>query len=153
MKRVFLGLSLALAATGVLAQPSGAGRSVNELAVDLLHHALREPGNVVCSPYGLASALALTSAAANGPTADQLAHALHLPANLVLDRYSELHHSLQKLEAQPGLTWGAANRLWADRPFQAAYLKAVRAALGANPSQVSFARRLSRRRRRVSGIE
>lgn len=140
VRGLLLGLAVCLLGAAVGSQEKApAGSPVNRLAVELLKRGLKGPVNAVCSPYSVGSALALTCAAAAGPTQTQLSRALQLPAGDVLPRYGQLRSSLAGL-AGPGLEWAGANRLWAARPFEASYLTAVRESLGAEPVQISFSR-------------
>jgi serpin B len=56
-----------------------AGGSVGTFTDDLFAHLAAKPGNVVCSPYSVAMALAMTRNGARGRTADEMDVVLHAP--------------------------------------------------------------------------
>ena len=146
--KVALGVLLAVSLLGAAAlsqEGPGSGSSVNRLAVELLKRSMQAPENSVCSPYSVGSALALTCAAAAGPTQDQLAQAITLPPAQVLPQYGELRTSLEALPG-PGVEWAGANRVWAGRPFEQPFVAAVKRSLGAEPAQVDFTRADTARR-------
>ncbi|HMF32076.1 MAG TPA: serpin family protein [Candidatus Lokiarchaeia archaeon] len=57
-------------------------RAFNAFALDLYGSMLGESGNLIFSPFSIAMALAMIHIGARGTTADELSHALHLPANV-----------------------------------------------------------------------
>ena len=70
-------------------------RAIQAFTGDLFNRLAARPGNLVCSPYSVAVALAMTRNGAQGQTADELDRVLHAPA---LDH---LNSGLNSLRAGP----------------------------------------------------
>jgi len=100
-------------------------RAVHDFGADLYHHLAATPGNLVCSPYSVLVALAMTRNGAVGRTADEMDHVLHAPA---LDRLNSGLNALQRLitsragyrgqgddGAMARVILDVANSLWGQR--------------------------------------
>lgn len=102
------------------ARPDGA-TVVQAFSADLFRQLAAEPGNVVCSPYSVAVALAMTRNGARGQTAVEMDSVLHAPA---IDRLNSGVNALQQLlESRAGrqtradgtsatISLDVANSLW-----------------------------------------
>jgi len=128
------------------AEKAAIARSVNTFAWDLYGRVRGEKGNLFFSPYSISSALAMTYAGARGPTADQMAEALQLPADWRAGPeriHAAFGHLSADLNAQ-GKTYEltVANRLWGQKGygFLAGFLGLVGEHYGAGLAELDFAR-------------
>lgn len=113
-----LGLVVCLPLWAAPDDPAQEARAVVEsqsrFAIDLYAKLRAGDGNLLVSPYSIASALGMVSAGARGTTLDELTRALHLPPQKVL--HPSAAAQVRALEArsaderQPSLS--VANRLW-----------------------------------------
>lgn len=131
-----------LAAVTVLAPvPPKLVDAQNAFAADLYGHVGKSPGNVVFSPTSIATALAMTSAGANGNTAVQMDKVLHVPAG-PFDLHAGYSALLGRLESggagDPELR--VANRLFGRKgmTFEAAFLATTKAQYHAPLEQLDF---------------
>jgi serpin B len=94
-------LALLLSGTHLFAaeSPSVAATAINAFGIDLLRQAGKPEANFLISPYSIQSALAMVYAGADGKTRDEMAKALHFPANdsELNDSFAALRKSLQEL--------------------------------------------------------
>lgn len=111
--------------------------AVNQFALDLHRELGKRPGDVFFSPASIAAALGMTWAGANGPTADQLAKALHV--TLPPEKAHPALGALLAADASGDPTLAAANRLWClPEDLLPAFLAATKDAYGAEVGQVDF---------------
>ena len=87
-RRLFLKSSLAIAAMarfGLAKEPPVLNPETlsgnNQFALELFAKLRKEQGNLFCSPFSVATALAMTSVGARGKTAEEMSQVLHLPAD------------------------------------------------------------------------
>jgi serpin B len=115
----------------------------NAFALDLLGR-LDGKENVFFSPAGISTALAMTYAGARGETAEQMAKALHLPADAkhLHPAFAALMWELQGSGQPRGYRLNIANALWGDRTtqFKADFLQTMQDNYVAGLQQVSFAK-------------
>jgi serpin B len=125
----------------------------NAFALDLFHHMKSEStGNVICSPYSITEALAMTYAGAHGPTREQMAKVLQLPA----DR--EPHQGLAELRTsigQPsvsGLDLRIADRVWLQAGLDVvpSFAGILEASYRSRPGLVDFVRDPEAARRAIN---
>ncbi len=125
--------------------PAGSAAALeNSFALDLYRRLASDGGggNLVCSPYPIYVALAMTAEGARGQTADEMGRVLHLPASLRRGGRDAAARpwALDSLHAGLGDWAGAigrqdagrydlnvANALWGDkgRPFAPRYVKTI----------------------------
>jgi serpin B len=112
--------------------------SCNRLAVDLYSKLASGPGNLFFSPASISTALAMTSAGANGKTAEEMAEVLHstLPENRFHEGFLELRNATKT----GGVELKIANRLWgqAGYSFLRAFLECTVRCYGARLAEVDF---------------
>lgn len=131
---------------------SGAVSAVTAFTVDLYKQiASAQPGNVICSPYSVAAALAMTRNGARGRTATEMDSVLHAPD---LQRLNEGMDSLALLiESRAGVEKRAdgskatvsmevANSLWGQRgeAWEQPFLDALARYYGAGMRLVDYRR-------------
>lgn len=131
------------------AAAAAAAGVVRAFGADLYRHLSRSAGNLVCSPYSVAVALAMTRNGARGTTATEMDRVLHAP------RLSPLNDGLNALEAlleQRGgrvrradgsaaeVALWVANSLWGqqDLAWQTAFLDALARHYGAGMRLVDY---------------
>ncbi|MGH3367797.1 MAG: serpin family protein [Nocardioidaceae bacterium] len=102
-------------------------RAVQAFTADLYRTLAAGPGNLVCSPYSVAVALAMTRNGARGRTADEMDRVLHAPGP---ERFNAGMNALvQRLEDRAGthrrltgdesdLVLDSANSLWGQRDLR-----------------------------------
>jgi serpin B len=116
--------------------------SNNRFAFDLYGQLRNRKGNLFFSPYSISTALAMVYAGAGGRTADQLASALHLPAEpeSIHPAFGDQQAQLNALGAEGDIALNLANGLWAqqDYPFLEPFLELVEKHYGAELRQVDF---------------
>jgi serpin B len=114
-----------------------AASAVNQFAIDLHKQLGAQDGDVFFSPASVAAALGMTWSGAKGPTADQLAKALHL--SLPPERAHPALGALLATRSEGAATLAAGNRLWcAPDDLLPAFLKQTRDAYGAEVGKVDF---------------
>jgi serpin B len=99
-----------------------AASATNEFGLDLYARvAAHDKGNLFLSPYSIETALAMTSAGARGPTAQQMARVLHLdPPDKAHDAFAALTKDLTPGNNPDELRTFelvVANALWAQQGF------------------------------------
>jgi serpin B len=123
--------------------------AVQALTADLYRSLAVTPGNMVCSPYSVAVALAMTRNGARGSTARQMDEVLHAPP---LDRFNAGLNALTRLvESRAGeqvradgskatVSLDVANSLWGQRDtrWEPAFLAALARNYGADMRLVDF---------------
>jgi serpin B len=117
-------------------------RALDAFAVDLQRATKDAPGNVVVSPASIAAALSMTEAGARGPTAAEMAKALHVDGTTA----AKLHDDWQALLSAwttpdpKGVTLEVANRLFAanDYALDPAYVSLTRDRYGAPIQTLDF---------------
>ena len=126
-------------------------RAIQAFTGDLFNRLAARPGNLVCSPYSVAVALAMTRNGARGQTADELDRVLHAPA---LDQLnSGLNSLIQLVEGRAGgqiradgskatISLDVANSLWGQRDtrWQQAFLDVLARDYGAGIHLVDYKR-------------
>lgn len=124
-------------ATGV----SAAARGIRGLAGDLLRRLGRDAQNVVCSPYSIAVALAMTRNGALGETAAEMDRVLRAAG--VHDLNDGVNALQQRIESGVGrtpVTLDVANSLWAQRDvtWEPTFLDALARYYGAGVRLVDY---------------
>lgn len=123
--------------------------AVQAFTADLYRKLAAQPGNVVCSPYSVAIALAMTRTGARGGTATEMGAVLHAPD---AGRMNEGLNSLSQLvESRAGTVTGfdrtqatisldVANSLWgqADTSWERAFLQDLAQYYGAGMRLVDY---------------
>jgi serpin B len=122
---------------------SGTTAALRDFGAELFAHLATKPGNIACSPYSIALALAMTRNGARGTTATELDRVLHSTS---LER---LNRGMNALERQ--LAAGSADRpvdvalavassLWGQRsePWQAPFLADLARYYGAGMHTVDY---------------
>jgi serine protease inhibitor len=123
------------------AQLSGA-IAVQSFGADLFRAMTRQAGNLVCSPYSVAVALAMTRNGARGETADEMDRVLHAPPleqlnaalNALTQHVEGLAHQRQRPDgSDASVTLDVANSLWGQRGvgWEPAFLDALARSYGA----------------------
>lgn len=108
---------------------------------------VQPPGNVVLAPGSIATALAMAGTGATGPTAAQMARALHLRGPAAFGAVGKLQRSIASEQAAVGEgrpnapTLAMANGLFLQQgfPLKPAFLSGLRQRFGATPEAVDFA--------------
>jgi len=138
------------------AEKAAIAESVNTFGLALYGEVRGGKGNLFLSPYSISSALAMTYAGAGGPTADEMAETLALPADW-LARSDRIHAAFAHLNADLNaegkpyeLT--VANRLWGQvgYGFLPAFLAVLGEHYGAGLQEVDFARRTEAARETIN---
>ena len=141
---------------------SEAVRAVQSFGADLYRELAQQPGNLACSPYSVAVALAMVRNGARGATATELDHVLHAPAP---DRLNsglnalELHLATrsgrrsQEGAAPADVVLDTASSLWGQRSerWQPAFLDALARFYGAGMHTVDYERDTEGARRAING--
>jgi serpin B len=128
--------------------------SVQAFTADVYERLASTPGNLVCSPYSIAVALAMTRNGARGRTAAEMDRVLHAPPLPRLN--SGLNALTRQVESRAGskkraggssteVAVGVANSLWGQHgmPWEPAFLDALARDYGAGLELVGL--RASRR--------
>jgi serpin B len=115
----------------------------NQFATDLFAHLQKgRTDNLICSPYSISAALAMTSAGANGETEKQMADVLRLslPESRLHSAFAALQQRLTSGDKKDGYQLLVANRLWGQQGyhFLSQFLQRTRAGYGAELAQVNF---------------
>jgi serpin B len=121
----------------------------NAFAFDLFHAIPQGEGNLLFSPYGISTALAMTYAGARGETAEQMADVLHytLPQAQLHPALNALNQQLTATDDGEGFELTLANALWGqeDGEFRQEYLDSLAADYGARMRLVDFQSETGRR--------
>ncbi|MEU3570014.1 serpin family protein, partial [Kitasatospora sp. NPDC036755] len=127
------------------AQVAATASATGAFGLDLLHALTAEPaaagGNLVVSPSGLATLLAMLLPGARGATAEELAKALH--TELGPEQYAYATGALNRpVPAAEGLTLRRSDDVWTQRgsAVEPAYLATLAAAFDAGVHQADFAK-------------
>jgi serpin B len=111
-------------------------------AFDLYRQLGKREGNIFCSPLSISTALAMTSAGAQGPTLEEMVKTLHLPENQeqMHPAFAALMHGLTEPAKSGEYELRIANALWAQSGYQIreAFLDVVRTNYGAGFQTVDF---------------
>lgn len=128
---------------------------------DLYRSLALEPGNLVCSPYSVAVALAMTRNGARGRTATEMDSVLHAPA---VDRLNSGVNALQQhLDSRAGrqdradgtsatISFDVANSLWGqhDLEWSVGFLDALARDYGAGMRLVDYSADAEAARRQIN---
>jgi serpin B len=123
--------------------------ALTSFAVDFYRKLAAQPGNVVCSPYSVAVALAMTCNGAQGKTADEMATVLHAPdlhrLNQGLNALTRIIDSRAGRKKRFGgeqftVAIDVANSLWAQRgvAWEQGFLDALARYYGTGMRLVDF---------------
>jgi serpin B len=116
----------------------------NAFAIDLYKQLAGEKGNVVCSPYSVSAALAMTYAGARGDTAAEMAKVLGFTTlgERVHPAQADLARRLKGDSAKGQPEFNVANALWGQRDygFRPEFLKLTQAHYGAGLREVDYVR-------------
>ena len=127
----------------------------NTFAIDLYKMLAAEKGNVVCSPYSVSAALALTYAGARGETATEMAKVLGFTAlgERVHPAQADLGWRLKGDPAKGQPEFSVANALWGQRDygFRPEFLKLTQAHYGAGLREVDYVRDTDGARTTING--
>jgi serine protease inhibitor len=152
------------AASRMAADPAaaaGAAEAVRAFAADLYRRLSGSSGNLVCSPYSVAVALAMTRNDARARTADEMDRVLHAP------QLQQLNGGLGALEvlleersgpvrradgSAARVELHVANSLWGQRglAWQAAFLDALARHYGAGMRLVDYVKDVERTRLQIN---
>jgi serpin B len=147
------------------ADPSTQGdavRAVQSFGTDLYRLLTQRPGNLACSPYSVAVALAMARNGARGATATEMDRVLHAPG---LDRLNSGLNALQQaLAGRSGRRWrgdgtaaevrlDVANSLWGQRSerWQPAFLDALARSYGSGMHTVDYVGATEEARHAING--
>jgi serpin B len=94
-------------------------RGNNEFAFDLYGRLRQGDGNIICSPFSISSALAMTYAGARGPTAEEMAKTLHFTVGQerLPPAFAGLLRGLRGARKSPSQQLLIANALWEQQGF------------------------------------
>ena len=127
----------------------------NAFAIDLYKRLAVEKGNVVCSPYSVSAALAMTYAGARGDTAAEMAKVLGFAGlgDRVHPAQADLAARLKGDSAKGQPEFNVANALWGQRGygFKADFLTLTQAHYGAGLREVDYLRDTEGARRTING--
>jgi len=126
-----------------------AGNVVQSFGTDLFRALAKTDGNLACSPYSVAVALAMTRNGARATTADEMDDVLHstsLPQlnaglNALTQHISSLAHERTRPDGYVAtVTIEDANSLWGqrDKNWEPAFLDALAESYGAGMHQVDY---------------
>ena len=115
-----------------------ASRSNNQFCFALLSQSAGSKGNDIISPFSIWSALAMTSAGAEGETLQQMRGVLALPAK---GAHETVSGWTSRLRSAKGVKLHVANRLWAQQglAFKAEFLKLAETRYGGGMQPLDFA--------------
>lgn len=127
----------------------GVVATLQDFGTELFARLTAKPGNVACSPYSIALALAMTRNGARGTTATELDRVLHSPSptrlnsgmNSLQQQLATRSGSYQRGDAPPAdVTLATASSLWGERtePWQAPFLADLARYYGAGMHTVDF---------------
>ena len=127
----------------------------NRFAIDLYKALAAEKGNVVCSPYSVSAALAMTYAGARGQTATEMAKVLGLAGlgERAHPAQADLARRLKGDSAKGQPEFHVANALWGQRgyAFRPEFLRLTQANYGAGLREVDYARDAEGTRQTING--
>jgi serpin B len=100
----------------ILANVESVIQANNDFAFDLYTRLRDDDGNLFYSPYSISTALAMTSAGANGKTAEQMAKVLHFSfdSKQIHSAFAELIHDLTGNGLPRDFQLNVAQSLWGD---------------------------------------
>ena len=114
----------------------------NAFAIDLYKKLAAAPGNVVCSPYSVSAALAMTYAGARGDTAAEMAKVMHIAglAERVHPAHADLAWRLKGDPAKGQPEFSVSNTLWGQRRsgFRPEFLTLTRTHYGSGLREVDY---------------
>lgn len=126
----------------------------NEFAIELYSRLSQREGNIVCSPYSISSALAMTYAGARGTTAEQMAKALHFSPDQkrLHGAFARMTWELQKGGKPMPYRLRLANTLWGQYglPFREEFRDIMQRAYRAGFREVDFAGSPDKSRRTIN---
>lgn len=127
----------------------------NEFAVELYKTlSQRTEGNIICSPFSISSALAMTYAGARGDTAEQMARTLRfrLDQERLHGTFAHIRRNLQTGGKHSPYRLRIANALWGQRgfPFVESFLQLTRQHYRAGFRDVDFAGNPEKSRRAIN---
>ena len=103
--------------------------SISAFAFDLYRTLSDQPGNLFVAPADLARVLAMAYAGARGRTADQMAHALHLPSapEEMHAAFATFDEVVAQIQERGQVRLDTASSIWphAEHPLLAEYLKVM----------------------------
>ena len=127
----------------------------NAFAIDLYRQLAAEPGNVVCSPYSVSAALAMTYAGARGDTAAEMAKVLGFTplGERVHPAQADLERRLRGDGAKGQPEFSVANALWGQRGygFRPEFLTLTQAHYGAGLREVDYGADTEGARKTING--
>ncbi|WP_380278727.1 serpin family protein [Kitasatospora purpeofusca] len=141
------------------AQVAATAAATGAFGLDLLHTLTADPAaagrNLVLSPSGLATVLAMVLPGARGATADELAKALH--TGLAPEQYALATGALNRpaaATAEGGPVLRQSDDLWAQRdyPIDQHYLGVLAAAFGTGVHTADFRKDPEGARKAVNGV-
>jgi serpin B len=114
----------------------------NTFAFDLYGRLSGGTDNLICSPYSISTALAMTRVGAKGETADQMTKVLHLPADptQLTAGYANLIQEINGKGKPRQFQLLTANALWPQKghPFHAGYVATVQNNFGAGLQELDY---------------
>src|SRR5205807_4200160 len=114
----------------------------NAFAFDLYAQLRAREGNLFFSPYSISTALAMTYGGARGPTAEEMATALHfaLPPERLHPAFADLGRELRNDGKPRKAQLQIANRLWGQKNygFLPAFLKLTEDNYGAGLKELDL---------------
>ena len=156
-KNIVAALLLPLSCLSAADPTTTAARAVNNLALDLLAHAVQPQENTALSPYSIQLALVMTYAGAEGDTRQQMAKVLHYPStdSDVLRDFAQLQDGLDKMAERTAkiateskkvggpsepIALTVANRLFGQQgyDFRPAYLELLKKTLDSPLEALDF---------------
>ena len=133
----------AMQPTGQDADLASLVRGNTRFALDFYAQIRHVEGNLICSPYSISTALAMTYAGARGNTEAQMAQTLHfaLDQERLHPACAALQGVLRAVQDQGHVQLCVANSLWPHDgyPFLDAYLSLVKRTYGVSISPVDYA--------------
>ena len=127
----------------------------NRFAIDLYKALAAEKGNVVCSPYSVSAALAMTYAGARGDTAAEMAKVLGFAqlGDRVHPAQADLAQRLKGDPAKGQPEFSVANALWGQRGYglKPEFLALTQASYGAGLREVDYVADTAGARKTVNG--
>src|SRR5215831_10987872 len=139
-----VGASEARAGSDKPAEPDEAAlvRSNSEFTVDLYARLRARNGNAFFSSYSISTALAMTYAGARGPTATQMATALHFPmdGDRLHQTFAKVNRDVKDAGSKDGSELLVANALWIQTGLATlpAFLATVKNDYGAGLTPLDF---------------
>lgn len=125
----------------------------NEFALNVYQKLAQTPGNIVCSPYSISSALVMVYAGAQGLTKDQMSEVLHFEdIDTFHSSFAAMHDHIRSAMENTSLVVHLANGLWFQRDFQLQenYLTLLKQVYDAAPHQVDFSNAFEKARLEIN---